>query len=349
MSEQVMATYSALESNRFGLRIYRGSLEAIDVPEILSFLFSEEVDIAILRIPSVNIGVLSKLNEAGIPYLVADTLVYYSCDLLCHEPKKIINHDLVFTETKNEHINKLDNLVKKIFIGYQNHYNANPFLNKKDILEGYQEWVRNYITDIHDGRISWIIKKNESPVGFIACSFANEKCEIVLNGVHPNASGQGIYSDLIRFTQKYFREKGFRTMKVSTQVHNYAVQKVWVREGFFVEKSYNTVHLNCFMNNAVLPVKKYRVKGAEIHDYLNVSFVKKIIRGFHAGSDDKHFFATHTLRYLENINDSGDYQVVISLPYRDVDRDYYKVLVKVINKDNSICIYAYYDLLGEQS
>lgn len=68
-------------------------------------------------------------------------------------------------------------------------------------------------------------------------------------GVRRPASGGGVYGDLIRFTQAYFKNKGFRKMKVSTQVNNYAVQKVWGWEVFYIAEAYLTVHINAFLEN----------------------------------------------------------------------------------------------------
>ena len=101
MSEPLAVNFSALESKRFGYRIYRGFINSFDADSILPFLIAEEVDIAILRIPSIQLGACSSLNESGIPYLVADTLVYYECDLANYQPKELRNKDLEFIVTED--------------------------------------------------------------------------------------------------------------------------------------------------------------------------------------------------------------------------------------------------------
>ena len=348
MSESVLASYSALESNRFGYKIYRGFLNKVDALEALSFLSSEQVDIAILRIPSVNLGALSRLDETGIPYLVADTLVYYYCDLATYEIKQLKNYGLNFIAAEKKHQVVLDELVKTIFKDYQSHYSANPYLNKQDILEGYQEWARNYINTLQSGWKAWIIYKDKEAAGFVTCSFDNDECEGVLYGVHPKASGAGTYSDLIRFTQKYFKERGCKTMKVSTQVHNYAVQKVWVREGFFMKESYNTVHVNCFFCSTLEPVKEFRVWGRDIPNYLNPFFVKQVLAETFPELGNNCYVNTHRINYLNKIDDNDRYQIAFSFPYKNLDELYYKVLVKVLNNDNKLCQFAYYDIRGDK-
>ena len=63
-------------------------------------------------------------------------------------------------------------------------------------------------------------------------------------------SGGGIYGDLIRHTQADFASRGFSTMLVSTQVNNFAVQKVWAREGFHLFEAWDTYHVNALLSAA---------------------------------------------------------------------------------------------------
>jgi len=37
-------------------------------------------------------------------------------------------------------------------------------------------------------------------------------------------------------------------MTVTTQIQNYAVQKIWVKEGFSLCNSFDTYHINSFLN-----------------------------------------------------------------------------------------------------
>lgn len=239
---------SPLDSNRFGLRIFRGNVEQINEQHLLSTILKENIDIAIIRLPSEKQFQISRLDKTGLPYIVADTLVYYYVDLSKYSPKELKNQSLMFVECYPEHAGIISGLVERIFPDYTNHYYSNPFLKKADILEGYKEWAQNYAVGT-PGRISWYVKRDEHTIGFVSCAYDQNECEIVLNGVVPEASGKGVYGDIIRFTQQYFKNMGCQVMKISTQIQNYAVQKVWSREGFVIRKAYSTIHINAFMNH----------------------------------------------------------------------------------------------------
>lgn len=260
MKSEKILKFAKLESDRFRLRIFRGAAEGLNAKHILKQLMADKVDVAIMRLPANKQADLTELDKCGIPYLVADTLVYYYTDLLTYQPRAIINTDLHFVKCELSHIITLDNLVDVLFRGYTNHYNTNSLLDKSDIVEGYKEWARNYIN--YSGRIVWLVKKQENYIGFATCSFSenSRECEGVLYGVLPNAAGGGVYGDIIKFTQQYFKNMGYSTMKVSTQVQNYAVQKVWAREGFFMKESFLTLHINSLFGNSVWTSEKCEIK-----------------------------------------------------------------------------------------
>ena len=69
-----------------------------------------------------------------------------------------------------------------------------------------------------------------------------EEFEIVLNAVHPAAQGKGVYTALVRAALLLAKDAGARRMIVSTQINNYAVQRVWTRLGFFHSSSLYTFH-----------------------------------------------------------------------------------------------------------
>lgn len=67
---------------------------------------------------------------------------------------------------------------------------------------------------------------------------------MVFGGLVPSAAGGGLYGELMRFGQNYALAHGYETMRISTQVQNYAVQKIWGREGLHMTAVYVTVHIN---------------------------------------------------------------------------------------------------------
>ena len=58
-----------------------------------------------------------------------------------------------------------------------------------------------------------------------------------------NIEDRGIYSDQKKKKKNYFKNKGYQTMLVSTQLQNYAVQNVWSKSGFKLSSSWETYHI----------------------------------------------------------------------------------------------------------
>jgi predicted acetyltransferase len=239
--------FSELESKRFGLQVYRGILSDLDdnvVEKTANFIENNLVDVLILRVPADFQFQIYKLQNLGYPVIFADTLVYYIADLSQEIEKGLKNNDLSFEPCVDSDKDLIGDLVEEIFQNYTNHYFSNPLLPKKDILEGYKEWAKNFIQDDETNKKAWLIKKDNQCAGFVTCSIENDTGEVVLGGVKTFAKRGGIYSDLIRFSKNYFIKKNIKKVKVSTQVQNYAVQKVWSREGFYLNNAYVTLHLN---------------------------------------------------------------------------------------------------------
>lgn len=242
----MMINYSEIESKRFGINVFRAKLDYIDVVALEQEIRDSGVDVLILRLPNATKAEHSKLLTMGYQVLHADSLVYYSCSLQKVDIKKRCNR-LIFELIDDSNISVLDSIIPIIFEGYQNHYYSNPIFDRVKINEGYVEWAKSY--NCHsEGRIAWMVKDFDSGyvAAFATCSFDQDKkqCEGILYGVMPEFAGRGIYSDIIRFTQDYFKKLQYETMLVSTQLQNYAVQKVWIRDNFTLSHAFETYHIN---------------------------------------------------------------------------------------------------------
>jgi hypothetical protein len=239
---------SEKESDRFQMNIVRASMDELDVDALAKSIDAFQADLTILRIPCENVSQIAMLQSLPYAFFQTDTLVYYYVDFDVYTPKALKNADLSFVEAIPADKEILAHLVDEIFPGYTNHYNSNPHINKQHILEGYKEWVLDFVGA--ENKFVFLVKKNDAVVGFATCTKDGDEAEGVLYGVLPNAAGGGVYSDIIRFTQQYMKDLGVNTMKVSTQVQNYAVQKVWSREGFYMKKSFATLHINSLLGQA---------------------------------------------------------------------------------------------------
>jgi predicted acetyltransferase len=236
--------YSEVDSKRFSKNVYRGTIEELNIDAIQEQVIQDKIDLIILRIPSASKDKHSQLHNLNCQVIHADTLVYYFCPIKSTEITALRNN-LNFEVISNQNSQILDDIVPIIFKDYTSHYASNPQLDKAKTAAGYIEWAKSYIAESQPNRISWLVKQSDEVIGFATCSFNQEKneCEGVLYGVMPQAAGKGVYTDIIRFTQQYFKNSGYSTMWVSTQIQNYSVQKAWIKENFQLKKAYDTYHL----------------------------------------------------------------------------------------------------------
>ena len=238
--------YSPLESQRFGLTVLRGAVDKLDAYALLQTIVEKKADVAILRLPVSEQHTLHQLQLMPFPLIVADTLVYYHCDMTIAPPKAMRNSDLEVRIAKPSDFDLLNSLIDEIFQDYSTHYYSNPLFDKQQILDGYKEWTLSYL-NADDTRVCFIFYRNGQAIAFVTCNLSAEYGEIVLGGVLPTAQGGGIYSDFIRYSMKYIADHGLTKVKVSTQIQNYAVQKVWGREGYVLTNAYCTVHINALL------------------------------------------------------------------------------------------------------
>ena len=239
-----MLAYSKVDSDRFGLSVHRGVSEDFNLVGLNQYIADNKPELLILRYAAETIEKHYLLNSIGYSLLFTDALVYYEMSLSKLVPKPLRN-ELAFVEIGDKQLTLLKEIVPVIFKDYKNHYFSNPVLNKENILAGYIEWASDYVNSQQPDRKSWLVYKEDVLIGFATCAMYahNNSCEGVLYGVHPDYAGGGVYTDIIRFSQNYFKEAGYEKMMVSTQIQNYAVQKVWQKEGFLISKAYYTYHL----------------------------------------------------------------------------------------------------------
>ena len=258
-----MLSRADLETARFGLNVARGTLRDVDAAALAQELIRNRIDVAILRIPSRPDSGIAALDALGFSPIHADTLVTYACDLGRYAPQPLFNPSLDIRPARSGDASEITALVQTVFAEYPNHYCANPLLARADIIAGYCQWALSHI-DASD-RTCWVAVVDGRIAG-LACSAFDLRtgvCQGVLHGVLPEFARNRIYTDLIRFTQSYFRERGLATLEISTQVGNLRVQRVWVREGFTFENVVNTYHLNTLFGAiaAAAPASSWRAPG----------------------------------------------------------------------------------------
>ncbi len=234
---------SPKESARFGLKVRRYAIGGGEPEPLLDAVRADGADLAIVRMPTSRTDVLYRLGETCEDVVLGDCLVVYRRDnVRLGRPESSSNASFAARPATRDDFGLLDKLTDEIFVGYRNHYQANPRLDGFDLSDGYREWTRGHVGA---GELRCLI----GSVDGVECSYGTvridpEECEIVLNGVLPEYRSRGVYRDLLRTMVCLFMDEGAPVSMISTQVDNVAVQRVWVKEGFRLDDSYFTVHLN---------------------------------------------------------------------------------------------------------
>ncbi|NOT87230.1 MAG: GNAT family N-acetyltransferase [Lysobacter sp.] len=259
--------HSDLDSRRFGIDIARARLDAMTPKALATEVLSSGIDVAIVRLPAGQSSGINELRNWALPVLHADTLVYYKCDLTRHEPTALRNIDLDFSIASHSDMGELESLILSTFENYVSHYHANPLFPPGSILAGYLEWALGHLQG--SGRTLWVARRGGRIAAFAACHRIDmDTAEGILYGVRPEEAGGGLYGDLIRHTQAVAKAEGAKTMIVSTQVDNFAVQKVWAREGFHLFEAWNTYHISALMScGEMIKHKELRFTAEEIRRF----------------------------------------------------------------------------------
>lgn len=240
---------SPLDSARFGMEVWRGHVSPDQIPQIWPQIVRAQADVAIFRVPAEHISAMATYSGPRDTLLHADTLVYYAQNLKSAAINPLSRDAGLYRPAVAGDDSELREVTKRVFADYQNHYHANPEFSREKVLAGYAEWAANHLIPGGNTR-SWVAINDGAIVGFICCSIDDIKksAEIILNGVLRDHAGQGIYADLVRIAQQYFLEMQIESLSVSTQVGNYAVQRVWAREGLRLFQAYDTWHVNAMLS-----------------------------------------------------------------------------------------------------
>jgi RimJ/RimL family protein N-acetyltransferase len=183
---------------------------------------------------------LSEIKERVV--YQADTLVYFARDIGSLDEKVVQSQDWLFREARSSDIAELSQLSKVIFEEYPNHYRANDSLSSDAIKDGYAQWAQVGLEDLKKLTV-FIENVDAKVIGFALISFDGDTAEIELNGIHPQAQGRGAYGSLLSWLSTHLATRGVKKLCISTQIQNERVIRAWIRAGFNLEFSLNTVHL----------------------------------------------------------------------------------------------------------
>ena len=245
-SSELHIVDSRIESDRFELTVARLNIsieEDASDQQVIEICQNSYSQLLILRYPTTRVKLAQKLSEIKERVVYqADTLVYFARDIGSLDEKVARSQDWLFREARSSDSAELSQLSKVIFEEYPNHYRANDSLSSDAIRDGYAQWAQVGLEDLKKLTV-FVENVDAKVIGFALISFDGDTAEIELNGIHPQAQGRGAYGSLLSWLSTHLATRGVKKLCISTQIQNERVIRAWIRAGFNLEFSLNTVHL----------------------------------------------------------------------------------------------------------
>jgi GNAT superfamily N-acetyltransferase len=240
-TSSVSVALSAIDEERFGVRTARANrVTASSLPEILAFCEANGVELLIARCAATEIRTVQTLEAHGC--LLMDTLVYFVRDLTA----KPIPPDTGAVPVRAFHPGDeagVRAVARAAFRGYGGHYHADPRLDPAKCDEAYVSWADRSCLSPGVADAVLVAASEDEIAGFATLRLNNtDEGEFVLAGVSPAFHGHGIYRSLTIRCMEWCLAHGARTMVISTQLTNVAVQRVWTRLGLEPRNAYYTLH-----------------------------------------------------------------------------------------------------------
>ena len=236
---------SDLETRRFGItcaRIRAGEMTSrADLVEV-----NREAREAGVRMIStrVDVGALPQVHALEADgYRLMDTLVYYGGPLRPTGVDRSGPDGVSFRPARPRDAPAVAAIARRAFADYIGHYHADPRLDRSAADAAYIEWAEVSIARPAPRDQAFLATLDKTPLAFLTTRNPVEgKYEIVLNAVDPAHQAMGIYRTLLEAARRMIDGPDDARLSVSTQINNYAVQRVWSRIGLVHESSIYTFH-----------------------------------------------------------------------------------------------------------
>jgi dTDP-4-amino-4,6-dideoxy-D-galactose acyltransferase len=240
--ESAVVLHSEVDSQRFGLKVGRLSVSAKSVlsdNEVVAAIMNSGFDLVILRYPSTRLKLGEMVAESTKSSFQADTLLCFS-KRIHQADSAILAGDIGVRFAHLGDDAAIRTVAFKAFDSYKSHYAANPQFDTNKILDGYVDWASRQLVDAS----VVLVHESQQINGFLTLKIENGVAEIVLNAVDPDMQNQGVYQRLIESAVHYATINDCEKIVTSTQSTNYKVMRAWVKYGFDIYLSLNTIHVN---------------------------------------------------------------------------------------------------------
>ena len=242
----VLAVRSAVESNRFGIKIDRMNIpqrSEVTDQQVADLCRLSDADLIVLRFPKERCdlpGLISVIEHRDA--FLADELVYYSRPIIVPEDLLNVSSEYECEVADEKHRGAIEDFAQVVFTNYRSHYRANPKLNRDSILKGYIEWAVSGL-DCSKKTTSLVLDASKRIVGFALVAVDGDNAEIELNGVLPEYQGRGVFGLQLDWLNSHFARRNVKELVISTQIENVNAIKAWIKSGFQFEFSLSTYHI----------------------------------------------------------------------------------------------------------
>lgn len=238
-----------LETDRFGVRVANVIDTSADISAINFAAKANSIQMLSVRVETSNLNRVHQLEADG--YQLMDTLVYYEHNGISgqkvYHPTKPLPEDFEIRLVVPEDADAVADVARAAFAGYLGHYHSDPRLDNDASDAAYVEWAETSIRAVTAARPALLALRGGAVCGFLTLRLnvadtGVSTAEVVLNAVQPDARRGGIYARLVAQAMELCSTLLVERLIVSTQINNYAVQKVWSRLGFEPYRSLYTFH-----------------------------------------------------------------------------------------------------------
>lgn len=240
-TDELAIAFNAIETNRFGIRCARVIEPHAPLARIHRLAREQDIQFLSVRVPTNEISRVQALEDDG--FRLMDSLVYYQAMLGATLPEPAEIAGVIIRDAAASDANAVGDVAAKAFSGFFGHFHADDRLSKTDADAVYIDWAKTSVVS-SDVDLPVLVAETEGQlVGFLAAKrLDNETGDIVLNAVHPDWQGRGIYGVLLDHGLKLLLAAGCREVVTSTQLNNIAVQRAWGKRGLRMQKSFYTLH-----------------------------------------------------------------------------------------------------------
>lgn len=233
-----------LETGRFGVACANVVLRDGALPEIREIEWAAQsagTKLLTARLDANRLGDVRALEAAG--FRLMDTLVYYARPLEALPPAPRTPEGTAIRPGTPDDAESVSAIARQAFRGYMGHYHADPRLDDDTATEAYADWAGHSAKTMPPEGGTSISVTGSRITGFLAFRMnAPSEVELTLSGIDGQTQRRGLYAALFWDGLRCSRALGATKAVTSTQLNNYAVQRVWSRFGFVHERSYYTLH-----------------------------------------------------------------------------------------------------------